>query len=200
MSRALALDPDVALLLAPDVAPSEFADADSDQIITLLQLRRLSASRPPERPLHAVVELRSPETRRLISVDHEVDFVLSGEIVGMLLAQELHALYESPSGDAGLGATYRKILDAVSASLRLRPLAEYAAGLDPPTFGHVAAVARARGEVAIGVEQSGGAAFLLPDRDARFDLEDTRVILVRAAGGGAAAARRRAPEPATNAA
>lgn len=178
IERALALDPDVALLLAPDVSPDGFADADSDQIITLLHLRRLTRARP--RPLHVVLELRSPETRRLVAADPDVDFVLAGEIVGMLLAQEIHALHQSL--DARRGELYRRILDAITVSIHLRPLSEYAAGGDPPTFARIAAAARARGEIALGVEQAGAAALLLPERELRFDVEGTRVVILRPPG------------------
>lgn len=190
VARALAMDPDVALLLAPDVAPAESADADSDQIITLLHLRRLGRGRP--RPLHVVLELRSPETRRLVVTDPDVDFVLSGEIVGMLLAQEIHAVLEGP-GDGRRGDVVRRALDDVAAAVRLRPLADYAAGDPRPSFALIAAAARARGEVALGVEREGAAALLLPERHLCFDVEGTRAVVLRPPEPPAATAAARPP-------
>jgi hypothetical protein len=162
------------------VPADEVAEADADQLITLLQLHRLQAAR--EGALRAVVEVRSPETERVAERSDESDFVLAREVVGMLLAQELHALCRDPASGAWLGAVYQRILEAIIATIHLRPIALYAGEHVQPTFAEVSARARRRGEIAIGVAEDGAPSFLLPSRDERFHAQEgTRVVVIGAA-------------------
>ncbi len=179
LERVIAAETDVALLLAPDVSNESLAAADADQLITLLQLRRLGRRRNP--PLRVVVEVRSPETERVAGPHVHGDFVLSREIVGMLLAQELHALCRDKAAGAWLGDVYERMLESITATIHLRPIALYAGGQGRATFADVAAAARRRGEVAIGVVAEDDAPDLLPRRDALFDVaERARVVVIGA--------------------
>ena len=193
IERALAVPRDVALLPAPDVSPAEAADADADQIISLLHLRSAGARAP-----RAVLEIRSQESKRLTRrVAGREDFLIKRETVGMLLAQELHAICRERecAGDragAWVGPVYNAVLEAIGPSLELRPLASYARGEARPSFGALLAMARRRGQVAIGVAEEGKPPYLLPSRRARFDASRARLVVIhaRACVAGEGEARR----------
>jgi Castor and Pollux, part of voltage-gated ion channel len=197
IERALAIPRDVALLLAPDVSPAEAADADADQIISLLHLRRAGACAP-----RAVLEIRSQESKRLTHrVAGREDFLIKRETVGMLLAQELHAICRERAcsddrAGAWVGPVYNAVLEAVGPSLELRPLASYARGEAKPSFGKLLAVARRRGQVAIGVAEDDKPPLLLPPREARFDAARARLVVIhaRACVAGEGEAQRRAAD------
>jgi ion channel POLLUX/CASTOR len=175
LARATLHKPDVVLLLAPDVPAGSVADADADQLITLLQLRRMSDE---SRRLRAVVEVQSPETERLAQRGDDSDFVLSREVVGLLLAQELHALWRDRTRGAWLGAVYYRILERVIADIHVHPMSLYAGKQARPSFGCLAAHARTRDEVAIGVVADGLRAELLPGRGDRFDAVEGAAVVV----------------------
>ena len=173
IDRALADPHDTALLLAPDVAASFAAEADADQLISLLQLRRRRADK--HAPMHAVVEVRSPEARLPRDGGHQDDFILSREVVGMLLAREIYGI-----GVRG-SSIYHEVLDAVNPSVELRPLALYASGEGVTTFAELAVAARRRGEVAIGIADERGQPRLLPDFGDRFHSDKTHLVVLSSA-------------------
>ncbi len=175
IDRVLAEPHDTALLLAPDVAASFAAEADADQLISLLQLRRRRAEKGT--PSHAVVEVRSPEARlpRDGAHQHVDDFILSREVVGMLLAREIYGI-----GVRG-SSIYHAVLDAVNPSIELRPLALYAPGEGETTFAELALAARRRGEVAIGIADEKGQPRLLPDFGDRFHSHKTHLVVLSCA-------------------
>ena len=175
IDRVLAEPHDTALLLAPDVAASFSAEADADQLISLLQLRRRRAEKGA--PAHAVVEVRSPEARlpRDGKHHHVDDFILSREVVGMLLAREIYGI-----GVRG-SSIYHAVLDAVNPSVELRPLTLYASGDGEPTFAELALAARRRGEVAIGVADDKGQPRLLPDFGDRFNTHKAHLVVLSSA-------------------
>jgi hypothetical protein len=164
---------DVALVLAPEVSAADVADADADQLITLLHLRRAGAAAP-----RSVVEIRSQETKQLTRpIAHREDFLLKRETVGMLLAQELHAVCLERAG-AWVGPIYKAILEAIGPSIEIRPMAEYSSS-DRPSFARILASARRRGQVAIGVVQRSAVPLLLPKRADGFDAEHARVVVIQ---------------------
>jgi hypothetical protein len=173
IDRVLAEPHDTALLLAPDVAASFASEADADQLISLLQLRRRRAEKGA--PTHAVVEVRSPEARLPREAGHQDDFILSREVVGMLLAREIYGI-----GVRG-SSIYHEVLDAVNPSVELRPLALYASGAGEPTFAELAGAARRRGEVAIGVADDKGQARLLPRFGDRFKPQKAHLVVLSCA-------------------
>ena len=173
IDRVLADPHDTALLLAPDVAVSFAAEADADQLISLLQLRRRRVDK--EAPMHAVVEVRSPEARLPREAGHQDDFILSREVVGMLLAREIYGI-----GVRG-SSIYHEVLDAVNPSVELRPLALYASGEGETTFAELALAARRRGEVAIGIADEKGQPRLLPDFGDRFNAHKTHLVVLSSA-------------------
>lgn len=173
IDRVLGEAHDAALLLAPDVAASFAAEADADQLISLLQLRRRRAEKGA--PSHAVVEVRSPEARLPRDGGHVDDFILSREVVGMMLAREVHGI-----GVRG-SSIYHQVLDAVNPSVELRPLALYASGDVETTFAELAIAARRRGEIAIGIADEKGQPRLLPDFDDRFHGPRAQLVVLASA-------------------
>lgn len=178
LARATAAAPTALLLLASDVAPAMASELDADQLVTLLQLRSLLTAAHARTP--AVVEIHSAETERLIGPNSATDFVLSREVVGMLLAQELHAICLDETAGAWLGEVFRLLLDEISTRIWLRPIAAYVPGIAQPTFADLLVAARLRGETAIGVREPRARARLLPARDERFDPRDTEVVVIAA--------------------
>ncbi len=173
IDRALAAPHDTALLLAPDVSPAFAAEADADQLISLLQLRRRRDDGGA--PSHAVVEVRSPEARLPRDAARQDDFILSREVVGMMLAREIYGI-----GMRG-SSIYHEVLDAINPSVELRPLALYASGALDPTFAELAAAARRRGEVAIGIADDRGQARLLPRFGDRFRAREAYLVVLSSA-------------------
>ena len=178
LDRACAGAPTRFLLLAADGGPVAPADLDADQLVTLLQLRRIDGGRHAETP--AVVEIHLGETERLIAPHHATDFVLLREITGMLLAQELHALCLDDSAGAWLGDAFLRLLHEISTRVWLHPLAIYVPDVARPTFADVLVAARRRGEVALGVRRARSRAHLLPPREESFDPRDTDVVVIAA--------------------
>ena len=170
IDRALATPHDTALLLAPDVGAAFASEADADQLISLLQLRRRRAEAGA--PAHAVIEVRSPEARLPRDGGHQDDFILSREVVGMLLAREIYGI-----GLRG-SSIYHEVLDAVNPSVELRPLALYASGDSAPTFAALAVAARRRGEVAIGIADDKGQPHLLPGFGDRFRVPEAYLVVL----------------------
>ncbi|MEP7119503.1 MAG: hypothetical protein ABJE95_01280 [Byssovorax sp.] len=170
IDRVLGEAHDTALLLAPDVAASFAAEADADQLISLLQLRRLRAEKSA--PSHAVVEVRSPEARLPRDGGHADDFILSREVVGMMLAREVYGI-----GVRG-SSIYQEVFDAVSPSVELRPLALYAPGAGETSFAELALAARRRGEIAIGIADEKGQPRLLPDFGDRFSNHKAHLVVL----------------------
>jgi ion channel POLLUX/CASTOR len=170
IDRVLAEPHDAALLLAPDVAASFTAESDADQLISLLQLRRRSNA--GRSPAHAVVEVRSPEARLPRDANRQDDFILSREVVGMMLAREIYGI-----GVRG-SSIYHEVLDAINPSVELRPLTLYAAGEPDPTFAELCLAARRRGEVAIGVADEKGQARLLPRFGERFHAQRAHLVVL----------------------
>jgi Trk K+ transport system NAD-binding subunit len=180
IAEALARPHDVVLLLAPDTAPMNAEAADADQLITLLQVRNVKRG-PRDQRDRVVVEVRSPETAKLgAALASPDDFLVSRELVGMLLAQELHGLCEGRNDrDAWAGPFFDALLDAIGPSVELRPLDVYAKARHI-TFGELSARARKMGETAIGIRRSGERAVLLPRRDMRIDLlPSIRLVVLR---------------------
>lgn len=202
IDRALEPPPHAALLLAPDVAAGDVGEADADQLVALLHvqraLQRHARDGTQARAPRIVVEVRSPETTRLAAgagAGPKADFVLTRELVGMLLAHEVHfALRHSrrhkvdgrPSGGT-LDAIYQDLFDALGPEIRLRPLIRYARGKSLPTFSDLEASARAVGEIALGVAEEGGPPHLAPGRDARFAVDPgSRLVVLTHGGAGPA--------------
>jgi Trk K+ transport system NAD-binding subunit len=164
LERALRRPRDIALLLAPDVPVADVSEADSDQLVALLHLRRL------DRDLRVLAEIRAVDTKQLATGwAAGCDFLLVREIVGMLLAQELYAICVDRRGGARFSALYAGLVGLVGEALELAPIERYVRPGERVSFAHLEAAARARGEVAIGVAEPGERPWLLPPRERRFE-------------------------------
>ncbi|MFO0755787.1 MAG: hypothetical protein U0359_04820 [Byssovorax sp.] len=170
IEQALATPRDTVLVLAPDVRPDFVAEADADQLISLLHIRRVRAARKSNE--HVVVEVRSPETKLPSRGEHRDDFILSRELVGMLLAREIHAI-----GMRG-SRVYLDVFDAVNPSVELRAMSIYAGSRDEVSFADLSASARRRGEVAIGVMEDRAQPRLLPAGSERFPVAGSSLVVI----------------------
>jgi hypothetical protein len=142
-------------------------------VLTLLQLRRAGAG-----DAHAVVEVRSSDLQKLPKrLRHKDDFIVSREIVGMLLARELHAACLDRRSPADMFA----VLEKVGSSLEVRSVARYAGDRTSLTFGKLAAEARSRGELAVGFLEEGKSPRIAPMNEVHVPLAGARlVVLTRA--------------------
>jgi hypothetical protein len=142
-------------VLADASAVLILGDDDSDggdaaALTTLLWLRS-GMHRAKRRLRRIVTEVRDPRSASYVA-ELAHDFIVSNEVVAMLLAHEALSPVVAPA--------YRELMSPEGNELFIRPLAAY---VDAPEsgggarFAHVAAVARARGEIAIGLLSPGGA-------------------------------------------
>ena len=172
LARLAAERPDAVLVLAPDVRvePDRSLEADADQVLTLLQLRRGGVGE-----VHAVVEVRNADARKLPKrLRHRDDFIVSREIVGMLLARELHAACLDRRSPADMFA----VLERVGSRLEVAPVSHYASAHASLTFGELAVEARARGELAVGFVEENRAPHIAPQHDARVPFAATRLVVL----------------------
>lgn len=140
---------DVAVFLADDVSHEAVEDADARQLVQLLVGRRARDELGSTARL--VVEVRSPDTVRLVQRGKRAgDFVVSREVVGMLLAQEVVASFQDRRGAKWATAIYRDMFDAEGVEVEVRPIGAYAQPAEALSFGGLAARALGRGEIALG--------------------------------------------------
>ncbi len=170
LARLAAERPDSVLVLAPDVEPDRSLEADADQVLTLLQLRRGGAG-----DAHAVVEVRNADARKLPKrLRHKDDFIVSREIVGMLLARELHAACLDRRSPADMFA----VLERVGSRLEVVPISRYATAHASLTFGELAVEARARGELAVGFVEENRPPHIAPQHDVHVPFAATRLVVL----------------------
>lgn len=139
---------DVVVLLAEDVAHAEVGDADARQLVRLLVARRTRDRLGSTTRI--VVEVRSPDTARLIQGRRAGDFVVSREVVGMLLAQEVVGALRDRRGAAWATAVHRDLFDAEGVEVEVHPMSAYVDEGEAATFAVLAARAAGQGEIAIG--------------------------------------------------
>jgi F0F1-type ATP synthase assembly protein I len=174
---------DVAVFLAEDVTSDAVGDADARQLVQLLVARRTRERAGVETRL--VVEVRSPNTVRLIQHGKRAgDFVVSREVVGMLLAQEVVAAFRDRRGAEWATALYRDVFDAQGAEVEVRAIDRYARAGEALTFADLAARARGRGELALGYFD-GDRLVLAPPRAAAVPTTARGRAVVMARGPGA---------------
>ena len=129
---------DHVILLAEDCADHD--DADTRTLVTLLNLRDL-ARRNGHR-YSIVTELLDTRNRELAEASVADDFIVSDELVSLMLAQ----VSENPALEDVLGGLF----DAEGSEIYLRPAAEYVQLGVPVSYATVVASAARRGETAIG--------------------------------------------------
>ncbi|MGW2642028.1 CASTOR/POLLUX-related putative ion channel [Streptomyces sp. NPDC001348] len=132
---------DSVIVLGQDPAPGQPPDAPDDRtLVTLLLLRQLEEATGQELPV--VTELIDDRNRALAPVGPGADVIISGKLIGLLMAQI--------SQNRHLAAVFEELFSADGAGVRLRPATDYVLPGRETSFATVVAAARQRGECAIG--------------------------------------------------
>ncbi len=153
--------------------------ADTRTLVTLLQLRKLSDA--AGRHISVVSEMADARNRALAEVTRADDFVVSNQLVSLMLAQASENKY--------ISAIFSELLDENGSEVYIRPASEYVAGDRPVTFDTIVEAARQRGEVAFGYKETvadrgarnmGGVVLNPPRHTARiYAATDSVVVLAR---------------------
>lgn len=121
-----------------DTLPPQVADART--LITLAHLRAQIESL--DHPVSIISEMLDLRNRDLASVMRIDDFIVSSNLISLMLAQI--------SENKALNAVFSDLLDAEGMEIYLKPISDYVATNAPVSFYTLVAAARARQEVAIG--------------------------------------------------
>ncbi|MEV5887104.1 NAD-binding lipoprotein [Streptomyces sp. NPDC052020] len=137
---------DSVIVLGGDPAPGRPpGEPDNQTLVTLLLLRDLEETIGRELPV--VTELVDDRNRALAPISPGADVIVSGKLIGLLMAQI--------SQNRHLAAVFEELLSAQGSGIRLRPAAEYVRPDRETAFATVVAAARDRGECAIGYRVHG---------------------------------------------
>lgn len=128
------------ILVLSDSDHRSAQDADARTLVTLLHLRDMFERSGRRLPITS--EMMDTRNRDLAAVTHADDFIISEQLVSLLLAQisenkQLHAIFDD-------------LFDFEGAEIYLKPVQDYVKTGQPVNFYTVAEAARRRGEVAIG--------------------------------------------------
>lgn len=118
--------------------------ADTRTLVTLLQLRKLAEA--SGRYVNVVSEMADARNRALAEVTRADDFVVSNQLVSLMLAQA--------SENRFLSAIFSELLDERGSEIYIRPITDYVTILRPVNFFTIIEAARRRGEVAIGYKET----------------------------------------------
>ncbi len=121
-------------------------DPDNRTLVTLLLLRQLEEATGRELPV--VTELIDDRNRALAPISPGADVIISGKLIGLLLAQISQSRH--------LAAVFEELFSAEGSGVRLRPAPDYVLPGSETTFATVVAAARQRGECAIGYRSHDG--------------------------------------------
>ena len=136
----LALDSYDHVIVLAQAFEDQAKDADTATLLTLVHLRDLAKKNGYRYSI--VTEIEDIRNRHLAQRDSADDFIVSDEIVSLMLAQV--------SEDPSLNEVLTGIFDAAGAEIYLRPAATYVALGHEVTYATVVEAARRRGETAIG--------------------------------------------------
>lgn len=115
-------------------------EADARTLVTLLYLRTIAERTGAKvNIVSEMLDIRNRELARVTKVD---DFIVSNNIISLMLAQV--------SENKHLNAVFSDLLDTEGQEIYLKPAADYVALGSPVNFYTVTEAARRRGEVAIG--------------------------------------------------
>ncbi|MFG2576311.1 NAD-binding lipoprotein [Streptomyces sp. NPDC048481] len=115
-------------------------EPDTRTLVTLLVLRHLE--RRTGRELPVVTELTDDANRPLAPLGPGADVIISGKLIGLLMAQI--------SQNHHLADVFDELFSAGGTQIHLRPAADYVVTGHETSFATVVAAARARGECAVG--------------------------------------------------
>lgn len=132
---------DSVIVLGQDPAPGQPSDdPDNRTLVTLLLLRQLEEATGCELPV--VTELIDDRNRALAPVGPGADVIISGKLIGLLMAQI--------SQNRHLAAVFEELFSADGTGVRMRPATDYVLPGRETSFATVVAAARRRGECAMG--------------------------------------------------
>lgn len=114
--------------------------ADTRTLVTLLQLRKLSDA--AGKRINVVSEMLDARNRALAEVTRADDFVVSNQLVSLMLAQASENRY--------ISAIFQDLLDEEGSEVYIRPVTDYVTIGTPVSFYTIIEAARRRGEVAFG--------------------------------------------------
>jgi voltage-gated potassium channel Kch len=114
--------------------------ADARTLITLLHLRDIAQHL--ERPFSIVTEMLDVRNRALAEVTRADDFIVSGKLVSLILAQVAE--------NKALNAVFADIFDPEGSEIYLKPATDYVKSGVAVSYYTVVEAARQRGEVSIG--------------------------------------------------
>ncbi|MFC7762436.1 hypothetical protein ACFQY4_33670 [Catellatospora bangladeshensis] len=144
--------------------------ADSRVLVTLLHVRDILAGRGPG---SIVSEMRDERDRALAQLTKADDFVVSEQLVSLLMTQI--------SEDKHLESVFADLFDADGAEIYIRPASYYLRPNAQVTFATVVEAAYRRGEVAIGYRVAepgdGHGVVLNPDKDQPMPAVDRVIVL-----------------------
>jgi ion channel POLLUX/CASTOR len=132
------------MVLGDAVESKTAEEADTRAIIALLLLRdarRRSGLAPNQR---VVSEILEPKNRELAATTQINDIVISNEMVSMVLAQITY--------EPRVQAVFEDLLRSEGSEIYLKPLSFYCPPGQPVTYEYLLLAAKARGEVALGVQ------------------------------------------------
>ncbi|MEV4439285.1 NAD-binding lipoprotein [Streptomyces sp. NPDC049577] len=134
------------IVLGPDPGPG-VATPDDRTLVTLLLLRALEQASGDGLPV--VTEMTDDRNRVLAPVSPGADFIVSGKLIGLLMAQI--------SQNGHLAGLFEELFSAGGNEIRLRPASHYVRVGARASFATVVEAARRRGECAIGYRCRAGA-------------------------------------------
>jgi voltage-gated potassium channel Kch len=117
-------------------------EADARTLMALLHLRQLASREPQAKRFTIVSEMLDVRNRELAQVAQADDYIVSDEILSLMLAQI--------SENADLHQVFGDLLDAAGSELYLKPASLYIRLGQPTNFYTVVAAASHRQQVAIG--------------------------------------------------
>jgi voltage-gated potassium channel Kch len=155
-------------------------DADARTIVTLLHLR--SIAEHTGHPFSVVSEMLDARNRNLAEIAHPDDFIVSDQLVSLLLAQI--------SENRHLREVFDNLLAPAGSEIYLKPAADYVQSGVSVNFYTVVEAARRRGEVAFGYRQMAAEAdqarnygvVVNPDKSQPIVFEQMDRIIVLAEG------------------
>lgn len=142
---------DSVIVLGPDPVPGPGGvteEPDDRTLVTLLLLRALEAASGRELPV--VTEMTDDRNRALAPVSPGADFIVSGKLIGLLMAQI--------SQNRHLAVVFHELFSAGGNEILLRPSSHYVRAGATASFATVVEAARRHGECAIGYRDHAGAA------------------------------------------
>ena len=181
MSDMISLDPlsfDNIVVLSRKSEGLSSEAADAECIVSLLILRQIKDSTGRKSSTSIVSEIRDPRNKKLASVAKADDFIVSNEVISMILAQ----ISEEPS----LGTIYAELFDPDGCEIYLKNSALYTIHNEETTFRSIMEAAARKHEIAIGyrltenqydLEKNFGTT-LNPDKDSSIVLSINDKVIV----------------------